>query len=82
GTFIEVGEDRLAVLEAEMLPSEWGDSPGRLVAADEGLAMTTIDGRLVLRMVKPAGRRAMSGTEFRRGHRDLIGASVNPRRDE
>ncbi len=81
GTFVEVGEDRLAVLEAEVLPSERGDTPGRVIAADEGLALTTIDGRLALRTVQPAGRRPMSGADFRRGHGDLLGTSVSPPRN-
>ncbi|MEO8461626.1 MAG: methionyl-tRNA formyltransferase [Chloroflexota bacterium] len=82
GTFVVVGGDRLAVLEAEVLPSERGDSPGRVIAADEGLALTTIDGRLALRTVQPAGRRPMSGADFRRGHDGLLGTSVSSSRHE
>ena len=82
GTFVEVAGVRLAVLEGDALPSERGDIPGHVVPLAEGLAITTTDGRLELRTVQAAGRRAMPGAEFLRGHRDLIGASVTPRRDE
>ena len=82
GAFVEVAGGRLAVLEAGVLRAERGDTPGRLVTIDDGLALTTIDGRLGLRRVQPAGRRPMSGAAFRRGHGDLVGMSIDGPRDE
>jgi methionyl-tRNA formyltransferase len=67
GTFIETAADRLAVLDAEVGEASAGDEPGHLVAAGDGLALATADGHLRLLRVRPAGSRAMSGSEYRRG---------------
>jgi methionyl-tRNA formyltransferase len=76
GSFIETSTGRLGVLAARPLPSQPGDAPGTLVRRDDGLAMTTVDGRLDLDEVQPAGGRAMSGEAFVRGHAALIGSRV------
>jgi methionyl-tRNA formyltransferase len=78
GTFLEVegGGPRVAILRASVAPSEAGDEPGRLVEDGRGIALATVDGRLRLLDVRPAGGRAMSGAEWRRGRRDVLGRSV------
>jgi methionyl-tRNA formyltransferase len=78
GTFVEVGGQRLAVLDATVAPAIEGDEPGRIVAAGDDLALATVEGRLVLREVQPAGGGRMAGAAFRRGRRDIVGASVDP----
>jgi methionyl-tRNA formyltransferase len=68
GTFLEDGE-RLVVTAASVAPSEPGDAPGRLVRHGDRPALATVDGRLVLDSVRPAGRREMSGADYLRGRR-------------
>jgi len=72
GTFLEDGE-RLVVTAATVAPSEPGDAPGRLVRHGDRPALGTVDGRLVLETVRPAGRREMSGADYLRGRRVPIG---------
>ena len=81
GTFIEAGQPpvRLAVLRAEAAAGQPEDVPGRIVADGRGVALATIDGRLRLLDVRPAGGRAMSGDEWRRGRAALVGAAAVPR---
>jgi len=43
--------------------------PGDLVLAEGTLALGTVDGVLRLDEVQPAGKRRMSGAEYRRGRR-------------
>lgn len=77
GTFLETDRGRIAVRRAHPEPAEHGDSPGRLVASSDGLALATIDGRLVLDEVQPAGGRPMSAAELCRGRPGLVGATVH-----
>lgn len=81
GTFIEAGLPplRLAVLRAEAAPAQPDDVPGRIVADGRGVALTTVDGRLRLLDVRPAGGTAMRGEEWRRGRAALVGAAAVPR---
>jgi methionyl-tRNA formyltransferase len=76
GTFLEVGGERLVVEQVAVSPGEPRDEPGRIVALDGQPALATADGRLVLVRVRPAGRHAMSGAEYLRGHRDILGRRV------
>ena len=67
---------QLRVLEA--LP-EMGEKPtwepGRVLEADDGLAVQTGDGLLRLTKVQPAGRKAMAAADFRRGTgRNIVGS--------
>ena len=78
GTFIETDDGRFGVLAASLAEGEPRDVPGRIVRQGEGLALTTADGRLVLNIVKPAGGRAMTGPDFRRGRPGLVGSAVVP----
>jgi methionyl-tRNA formyltransferase len=75
GSFLELPRGgRLVVLAAETAPSEPGDPPGRLIRTrDDGLALTTADGRLVLHEVQPSGGRPMTGQAFVRGHPGHVG---------
>jgi methionyl-tRNA formyltransferase len=76
GTFVETEGGRIAVWRATPDTRESGDEPGVLVAHEEGIAMTTIDGRLVLEDVQPAGGRRMPGAAFRRGRPGSVGSRV------
>lgn len=76
GTFLETGGLRVSVRDAGLGPTEPGDVPGRIVADGDGLALATADGRLRLRVVQPAGGRAMTGVAFRRGRPNVIGRTV------
>jgi methionyl-tRNA formyltransferase len=46
------------------------------VRVDDGLALVTTDGWLVLREVQPAGGRRMTGNELLRGRPSLAGSRV------
>jgi methionyl-tRNA formyltransferase len=67
GTFIDLPEGRLVVTSAGVASSEAGDAPGSVVAAGRLPALATVDGRLLLLEVTPAGRRPMRGEDWLRG---------------
>ena len=73
GSFVEVDGGRLAVSAASLAPSRPDDVPGRLVRDGPNPALATVDGRLVLERVTPAGRPAMSGADYLRGHGARLG---------
>jgi len=77
GAFTALGDDRLKVHAATVLPDASDSSqgaPGTVVAADDMPAVVTAGGLLRLDTVQPAGKRAMSGADFLRGRREVIGA--------
>jgi methionyl-tRNA formyltransferase len=76
GSSVETAAGRLTVQRASVAPGAPGDEAGLLVADGDGLALATSDGRLVLEEVQLAGRRQLSGAEFLRGQRELIGTAV------
>jgi methionyl-tRNA formyltransferase len=77
GSFIETGlMGRLIVRSATVGPSASIDGPGHLVADDDGLALTTVDGRLRFGQVQLEGRRTMDAPTLRRGAPGLVGASI------
>ena len=77
GAWVELEGGRLAVLVAAIGESVPGDAPGAMVADGDGLALATSRGRLRLLEVKPAGGRAMTGVEYRRGHPAVLGWTVD-----
>lgn len=77
GAFIEVGGARLVIHNGAVAPAAADDAPGRIVAHEDGIALTTSDGRLVLGTVQPAGGRSMPGAAFRRGRPSILGAAVD-----
>ena len=79
GTYIEIGNVRLVVHDVAVRQAQPGDVPGVLFADDDGMALSTIDGRLGLEVVQPAGGRAMAGAAFRRGRPTIIGSMVTSR---
>jgi methionyl-tRNA formyltransferase len=65
----------LKVLRAEVLPQWSGEGEsGQVVALDEGLAVATGEGALLLREVQLAGKRALSAEDFARGQRGFVGS--------
>jgi methionyl-tRNA formyltransferase len=76
GSAVNTTAGRLTVHRASVAPSEAGDEAGALVAHEDGLALATAEGRLVLDEVQLAGRRQLSGSEFLRGQRELLGTQV------
>jgi methionyl-tRNA formyltransferase len=76
GSFVELPEGRLIVWRAAVTgESTPGAVPGDLVrVGPAGIAFVTGRGLLVLDEVQPAGKRRMSGAEFRRGRPDLAAA--------
>lgn len=65
----------LKVLGAEALLHWSGEGePGQVMALDEGLAVATGEGALLLGEVQLAGKRALSAEDFIRGQRDFVGS--------
>jgi methionyl-tRNA formyltransferase len=72
GAWVDTPQGRLIVLETSLGPdAPPGASPGALVAIGPDVAIVTRDGTLLLDRVQPAGKRPMTGREYRRGRRDL-----------
>lgn len=70
GAWLEVGEgQRLGVGGARVEPAAPGEACGELVVSEGLPALNCAEGRLVLEVVKPAGRREMSGRDWLRGRR-------------
>ncbi|HEV7809777.1 MAG TPA: methionyl-tRNA formyltransferase [Candidatus Limnocylindrales bacterium] len=78
GTYLDLDGLRLVVQSAHVVPSRPGDEPGQIVSEPPGIALATVDGRLALDTVLPAGGRAMSGEAFLRGRPGVIGSVVTP----
>ncbi len=79
GSFVDTDLGRLIIHETEVVAGHPGDAPGRLVADEDGLALTTTDGRLRLRRAQLAGRRPMDVPSLRRGAPELVGQTVGLR---
>jgi methionyl-tRNA formyltransferase len=79
GSFVDTGQGRLIVHEAEATASEPGDEPGRVAADADGLALTTAAGRLRLKRAQLAGRRPTDAASLRRGASGLVGQSIELR---
>lgn len=74
GSFIETAFGRVAVLAASVADLWAGDdSVGMLIEHDGRLALTTPGGRLVIDAAQREGKRAVTGEEFLRGQRGLVG---------
>ena len=67
--------ERLDVLAATVGETVAG-VPGEVVALGRDVAVVTGDGLLVLKQVKPAGRKSMDAIDFLRGHPDFIGVTL------
>jgi methionyl-tRNA formyltransferase len=76
GSYVETGVGRLIVLAAQVAAGEPSDVPGRIEADGDGLALTTVDGRLRLVDVQLAGRRRTDAASLRRGAPSLVGRLI------
>ncbi len=86
GSFVELPQGRLIVLEASLSAggegsgSDGGDArpaaPGTIVADGDALALATVADLLRLDRVQLAGGRPMTGAELRRGRPGIVGAAV------
>ena len=65
---------QLKVLRAQVAPAGIDGEPGRIVQAQDEIAVVTGAGALILREVQLAGKRAMSAGEFVRGQREFVGS--------
>jgi methionyl-tRNA formyltransferase len=67
----------LKIIEAEPLSNWSGDEePGTVVKLDEGVAVVTGEGALLLKKVQLAGKKAMGVEDFVRGRRGFVGAKL------
>ena len=69
GSFLEHDGVRLKVWAASVLAQPVTVKPGAIVLTEGTLGLGTADGVLRLDEVQPAGKRRMSGAEYRRGKR-------------
>ncbi|MEX1295551.1 MAG: methionyl-tRNA formyltransferase [Candidatus Limnocylindrales bacterium] len=69
GTFLEHDGTRLKVWAASVLHQEVVVEPGAIILTEGTLGLGTVRGVLRLDEVQPAGKRRMSGAEYRRGKR-------------
>ncbi|HUQ78176.1 MAG TPA: methionyl-tRNA formyltransferase [Patescibacteria group bacterium] len=76
GSFVEIGSERLVILAASVGPAGDDGRPGELVQDGRGLALATVDGRLLLDEIVPAGARPMRGAEYVRGRPAILGRIV------
>jgi methionyl-tRNA formyltransferase len=67
GSFIEIDADRLKVWQAGVLAQPVKVEPGDVILTEGSLGLGTVDGILRLDEVQPAGKRRMSGADYRRG---------------
>ncbi|MHB0856900.1 MAG: methionyl-tRNA formyltransferase [Anaerolineae bacterium] len=75
GAFTTLDGQMLRVHNARPLPeASMEDVPGRVLQMDDGIAVVTGQGLLLLLSVQLAGKRAMSGQDLARGRRDLVGS--------
>ncbi len=69
GSFLEHDGTRLKVWAASVLGQDVAVEPGTIILTEGTLGLGTVDGVLRLDEVQPAGKRRMSGAEYRRGKR-------------
>ncbi len=67
GSFLEHEGTRLKVWAARVLAQDVSVEPGAIILTEGTLGLGTVDGVLRLDEVQPAGKRRMSGAEYRRG---------------
>ena len=69
GSFLEIDGVRVKVWRSGVLAQSLAVAPGEIVLAEGTVALGTVDGVLRLDEVQPAGKRRMSGADYRRGKR-------------
>jgi len=69
GAFLEIEGERLKVWGASVLERQVRVEPGDIILAEGTIGLGTIEGTLLLDAVQPAGKRRMSGADYRRGKR-------------
>ena len=69
GSFLEHEGDRLKIWAASVLAQDVSVEPGAIILTAGTLGLGTVDGVLRFDEVQPAGKRRMSGAEYRRGKR-------------
>ncbi|WP_343162553.1 methionyl-tRNA formyltransferase [Desulfurobacterium thermolithotrophum] len=62
---------RIKLLEAE--PIEGNGNPGEVIKADKELVISTGEGALKIKKLRPEGKKEISGEEFIRGYRIKVG---------
>lgn len=69
GAWCEFRGRRLEVVEAAWDPAPTDGSPGELSRGEDGLTVATGEGRLILRRVKPEGRKVLLAADWSNGAR-------------
>jgi methionyl-tRNA formyltransferase len=81
GSFFTWNEKRFVVRKAHASPGTH-EPPGVATQVEELPAVTTSQGLLVLDILQPAGRKAMSGDAFIRGARGFLGTELSTLSEE
>ncbi len=74
GAFTYLRGERIAILRTRPLDQVTAAPPGRIIKVEEGLAVSTGEGLLLLEEIQPAGKRPMAPDAYVCGHPDCIGA--------
>jgi methionyl-tRNA formyltransferase len=71
----EIDGMRIKILDADVVTVDAVASGGEIGCLGDRLLVSCGNGRLALTEIQPEGKRKMSGEEFFRGHRHLLGKS-------
>ncbi len=69
GSFLDIEDERVKVWRASVVAGVGSARPGELIHDADSIALVTADGTLRLDELQPAGKRRMSGADYRRGRR-------------
>ncbi|MDR3186812.1 MAG: methionyl-tRNA formyltransferase [Holosporaceae bacterium] len=73
GAWCEISGLRIQILDAEIAANGNSSRPAGIVAEEAGMTVACGSGSLRLTLLRPAGKSKMSGEDFLRGHKNLIG---------
>lgn len=78
--FCEVDGKKLQLYKPEVVHMDSHQPPGTLLRADrEGLLVSTSEGCLLIKEIKPEGKKRMTVESFLNGHQLQAGSNFNPR---
>jgi methionyl-tRNA formyltransferase len=73
GAVTSFRQRRIVLLRSRLHPTTDGGEPGQLLVRHSGLVVATGSGAVEIVELKPEGKRAQTGSDFRNGHRLVAG---------